>query len=907
MRYLIAACLLLLTAALAPAQHIKYEKYTLPNGLTVILHEDHSLPVASVNLWYRVGAKEEPPGRSGFAHLYEHLMFMGTRRVPGSDFDIVMESGGGSNNASTSLDRTNYYSSGPSSLLPTLLWLDADRLEDLGKTMDQAKLDKQRDVVRNEIRQQVENTPYGKAGEFIYRLLYPQGHPYHNAVYGTHEDLEAATVADVQDFFATYYVPRNASLVVAGDFDSAAIKPLIHDLFATIPAGQEPPQRTAPPATLAGVARTTMLDKCQQPKILMAWHAPAAYAPGSAEMDLAAEILAEGKASRLYKRLVIDDATCVDVSAFVDSNVLGSQFFVEVYAKPGADLGAVESAVDEEIARLCAGGPTPEELTERQATTEMAMLARLQSVQAKADQLNAYQYYLGEPDSFARDLQRFRDATPATVKDWAARTLTPSARAIIWVLPEESEQPPSARDTRPADLAAKPFAPPSPARFTLASGVPVMLWQRDDLPLVAMDVLFAGAPVRLPVDRAGLASLTASMLGEGAGDLDSVAFSKAIQSLGASFASGADRDDAAVSITVLRRNFPQAARLVADAILRPRMNAKDFDRVKGLQLEGLRQEDDEPTVVASRVGLRTLFGDANRYGWSSEGTPASVEPLTLADVKSAYREMYTPDLAAILIAGNISESDVRATLGPLFESFRPTGTPPSRPATSPIPMADAPRVVLVDRPGAVQTVIRFIMPGPKMGDPERVPYEVLSTLLGGSFTSRLNQNLREEHGYTYGARAGYTMGPTQGYFVATSSVKADTTGPALAEFLKEFARLRGSAAMAAEPIPEDEVEKARQTVRTNTINAFAGLRGIIAQAAERRSAGLEFDTIAADMAGLASVSAGELSAISPGAIPLEKGVLVLVGDKELIMEQIKGSGLPEPVEVTAAGDPVKPR
>src|SRR5262245_8057779 len=300
------AALLFLTlwfAESASAQHPAYEKYRLDNGMTVILHVDHRLPIVTINTWYRVGSKDEPRGRSGFAHLFEHLMFMGTQRVPGNDFDVLMENGGGSNNASTSEDRTNYFSQGPASLLPTLLWLDADRLEDLGRTMTQEKLDRQRDIVRNEIRQNVENTPYGRAGELVFRIMFPVGHPYHEAVYGTHQDLEAATIADVKDFFATFYVANNATLVVAGDFDRAQIKPLIAQLFGTLPRGGEVTRRPVPDVGLDRVVRTTVLDRVQLPLVKLTWHSPVAYADGDAELHLLAAILSRGKTSRLYKRL----------------------------------------------------------------------------------------------------------------------------------------------------------------------------------------------------------------------------------------------------------------------------------------------------------------------------------------------------------------------------------------------------------------------------------------------------------------------------------------------------------------------------------------------------------------------------------------------------------------------------
>jgi zinc protease len=894
----LVAGMVLALAAPGAAQDIRYEKYTLDNGMTVILHEDHRLPTVTINTWYRVGAKEEPPGRSGFAHLFEHLMFMGTARVPGNDFDRLMEAGGAANNASTTLDRTNYFSWGPASTLPTLLWLDADRLEDLGRTMDQDKLNKQRDVVRNEIRQQVENTPYGRAYEHMYRLMYPPGHPYHNAVYGTHEDLEAADVWNVKDFFATYYVPSNASLVVAGDFDPAVIKPLIAAQFGTIPAGPPVDHRKADVPALQRTIRTTMLDKVQLPLLKFVWHSPAYFARGDAEMDLVAAALTQGKNSRLYKRLVFDDKVAVEVSAQQDSAALSSLFVLDVYCNPGADLNAVEKTVEQELTRLIEEGPTEAELAERKATIEMGKLAQLQSVRAVADKLNEYEYYFGEPNSFKRDLDRYRQASQRSVGEWAGRVLRTDGRAVIRVLPEEPERKQGPRDTRPADLPPRDFRPPAPVEFKLSSGVPVMLWPQRELPLVAATVLIRPGGALSEPARAGLGQLTADMLEEGAGDLDSLAFAAAMQSLGGQMSSTAGPESATVSLLVLRRNFERAAGLMADAVRRPRMEAADWERVKRLHLDNLRQEDEEPTVVASRVGLRRLFGEANVYGWPTGGTIQTVSPLGLDDVRREHAQLFRPEHATILVAGDITQEDARDALERAFGDWSgaATGKPPA--GGSEAAASAGMGVFLVDRPGAVQTVIRFMTPAPRYATALRPRLRLLNTILGGSFTSRLNQNLREEHGYTYGAGSRYALLPRAGYFVASSSVKADVTGAALKEFLAEFARLR------AGDISDEEVVKARETVRSDTVQAVAGLSGLLSLAIDPMVGGEGYGSIGADLETMKTVTAGDLNALARDAVPLERGVLVLVGDRALILEQIKDLGLPTPAEVDAQGRPI---
>ncbi len=910
MRRLFAFLFALALALPSLAQDVKYEKYTLDNGLTVILHEDHTIPVATINLWYRVGAKEEPRGRSGFAHLFEHLMFMGTERVPGSDFDNLMEAGGGSNNASTSLDRTNYFSTGPSSLLPTLLWLDADRMEDLGRTMTTEKLNKQRDVVRNEIRQQVENAPYGKSEEYITHYMYPVGHPYYENVYGLHSDLEAATVNNVKDFFANFYLPNNCSLVVAGDFKSAEIKPLVAKLFGTITKGPPVVRREAkdwPTPVLGTVQRVTMLDKVELPKIAYVYHSPATFQPGDAEMDLLGAVLTQGKSSRLYKRLVLDDKLANDVSASQNSATLGSLFEISVMTKPDADLNAVEKAMDEEIARILADGIKDDELAQRKATIELGMLSGLDDVARKADKLNEYEYFFGEPNSFKRDLDRYRNATAAQIQDWGRKVITQNSRLIVRTLPEQPERDNahSPRAFRPADMAQGEFSPQAPETFKLSSGVPVMLWKRSELPLVSMAMVVHPGGALADNAHAGLAYLTAEMLGEGAGDKNATQFADAVQSLGATFNAGADVESFTAGMTILKRNFDKGADLFADAIRRPRFAAEDFERVQRLHVDDLQQELENPQAVAGNIGARVLLGDGHPYALPVGGTIATAKAITLDQVRALHGAVFAPKAATLLICGDLTTEQAKAALEKAFGDWKPEGAKHPAPsavdvssADNGIPKSDALRVILVDRPDAVQTVIRFVLPGPKAADPARSKYRVLNTILGGSFTSRLNQNLREKNGFTYGAGSRYTMNPMVGMFVARSSVKADVTGAALKEFFAELNRTR------AGDISAGEITKAAQTIRTETIQGMAGIHGPIRAAEGLIVAGLPFETVASDLAAALKVTATDVNTAAHDAIPLEKGVLVLVGDKKLILEQIKDMKLPTPIELTPEGETV---
>jgi predicted Zn-dependent peptidase len=458
---LVAAAAFALVPAGARAGMVPFTKYALPNGLTVILAEEHSVPLVAVNVLYKVGSRFEEPRRTGFAHLFEHLMFMGTHRVPTKMFDAWLESEGGWNNAWTSEDRTDYFDVGPARTVPLMLWLEADRLQSLGADVTQAKLDAQRDVVRNERRQTSENEPYGKVELRLPELLWPEGHPYHHPVIGSHEDLVEASVDDVKGFFGRWYVPGNASLVIAGDFDPAVVKPLVERWFGGLETRPVPPAPAPPASTkLASVVRETIPDNVNLPRVVMAWQSPAHFAPGDAELDLAASILHDGKSSRLYKALVYDQALAQDVTAMQESGDLGSRFVVQATARPGVAPEKLEAAMDAIVAKLAAEPARPEELLRAKNQVETAFIERLQSVRERASILNQYQASVGDPGYADADLARYRAATAEGVRDVVRGTLDPKARVILTVVPKGA--PADAAAPKPkADTPPKKQAPPA--------------------------------------------------------------------------------------------------------------------------------------------------------------------------------------------------------------------------------------------------------------------------------------------------------------------------------------------------------------------------------------------------------------------------------------------------------------
>src|SRR5687768_6915355 len=437
---LTAACCGQSALAAQTVPPLVYEKYTLPNGLTVILHEDRSVPLVTVNTWYHVGSGDELPGRTGFAHLFEHIMFMGSQNVPVGAFDVWLESAGASNNGSTTTDRTNYYEDVPSNALPLALWLDADRMGWLLPAMGQEKLDLQRDVVKNERRQSYDNQPYGRASETISAALYPADHPYSWPVIGSMADLSAASLDDVKDFFRRWYAPNNAILSIAGDFQPAEAKALVQKFFGPIPRGPAIERRTTvPPPRIRSDTFLVMEDRVQLPRVYYAWDSPPFYKPGDAELDLIARVLAGDKSSRLYKRLVYELQIAQDVSAAQASGRLGSMFRIQFTARPGQDPSALARIVDEEIARLVREGVTEKELQAAKNSFLAGFLDGMASVLGKADQLNQYAYLLGEPNSVQFDAERYSKATAADLQRVARETFA-KPKVVLTVVPEGQTQ-----------------------------------------------------------------------------------------------------------------------------------------------------------------------------------------------------------------------------------------------------------------------------------------------------------------------------------------------------------------------------------------------------------------------------------------------------------------------------------
>ncbi len=804
---------------------LEFERFRLGNGLEVIISEDHRLPLAAVNLWYHVGPANERPGRTGFAHLFEHMMFQGSRHVGSDQHFPLLEGAGATNiNGSTDFDRTNYYETVPSNELELALWIESDRMGFLLDTLDQAQLSGQIDVVRNERRQSIEGTPYGIVEEELWHQLFPPDHPYHANVIGSHADIESASLEDVRQFFRDYYTPNNASLAIVGDVDARQVRALVERYFGSLPAGKEPPRPVPQPTTVTSEKRVQITDEVELPRVYMGWQTPRIFEAGDAEADLLAHILGGGKSSRLYRRLVYDMQIAQDVEVTQDSLGLGSVFMVSATAKPGVELAKIEAVIDDELAAIQKEGPADEELLRARNIIETRTLSSLETLgggDGVADRLNLYNHYTHDPDFLRTDMERYQHATVASVRA-LAQQLTRNSRVIVEGIPGTKvladvprRQPVAAkavaakrgvmgkaasstedwRERRPAAAPIGPLKLPAAQHFTLDNGLSVYLVEQHQLPLLSARLVVLHGSDANPQALPGLAAFTADMLDEGTAHRPALQLAADLDRIGASLRVGSSSDTISLNLGALRRNANVAFELLADVALHPAFDAKELERVRNIRLTDYKQAADEPEVLAARAFDRALYGAAHPYGYTEEGTAASLTAIQRQDLQRFWAAGFVPTRAALVVSGDITADELRALASQHFGAWQGSGAPLAVPA---VPPSGPRQVLLIDKPGAPQSILSIGQQGVPRASADYVPLEIMNNVLGGLFSSRINLNLREQHGYSYGVSSGFEYRRGPGPFSVDGSVRTDATAASVREVFREFDRIRSQSATAAE-------------------------------------------------------------------------------------------------------------
>ncbi|HQN39588.1 MAG TPA: pitrilysin family protein, partial [Thermoanaerobaculia bacterium] len=784
------------TPSLSTIPDIPYEKFTLPNGLTVLVHEDPKAPIVAVNIWYHVGSKNEKTGKTGFAHLFEHLMFNGSENFNDDYFKAMEKVGATDLNGTTNVDRTNYFQNVPKSALDFALFLESDRMGHLIGAIDQAKLDEQRGVVQNEKRQG-ENQPYGRVWDLITEQTYPAGHPYSWSVIGSMEDLDAASLEDVHDWFRSYYGPNNAVLSIAGDVTVAEAREKVERWFGSIPPGPPIARHETWVAKMTGEKRGRYEDRVPQPRLHMVWNVPPTGSPELDLLGLAAAVLAEGKSSRFYKRLVYDDQIATDVAAFAFGKEIGGQMIIMATARPGGDLAAVEKALREELARFLAGGPTAAEL-ERAKTSAYARrvrgLERIGGFGGKSDVLASGYVYTGDPHAYKKSLATQLAATPAAVRETAAAWLSDGLYLLeVHPFPELAATGTDPDRSRFPETGTPP-APgfPKIEHATLANGLKLVVAERHGVPVVEASLLVDAGYAADAGGILGTAALTQAMLDEGTRRHDALAISDELDRLGASLGAGASLDSSFVSLSALRETLDASLALFAEVVLEPTFPEANFERLRRQQLAAIQREKVNPSLMGLRVLPALLYGAGHAYAvpFTGSGTEASVAALDRNALAAHHATWYKPNNATLVVVGDTTLAEIQPKIEKLFGGWKAGEVPAKN--VAPATTGTRAEVYLIDRPGSQQSVIFAGVLAPPKNSPEDTALQAFNYALGGTFTSRLNMNLREDKHWSYGARM--TMPDARGprpYFVM-APVQGDKTKEAVAEVVRELTEIVGA-------------------------------------------------------------------------------------------------------------------
>ncbi|MQA30595.1 MAG: insulinase family protein [Luteitalea sp.] len=879
---------------------IDFEKFTLPNGLEVLLSEDRRLPLVAVNLWYHVGPANEAEGRTGFAHLFEHMMFQGSKHAPGDmHFRTVEGAGGSTINGTTDFDRTNYFETLPANQLELGLWLESDRMGYLLDMVDQANLSNQQDVVRNERRQSVENQPYGVVEEAMFHQLFPRNHPYYASVIGSHADIQAAKLEDVQNFFKLYYAPNNASLAIVGDIDKAATRALVEKYFGSFKQGQPVPKPNVETPAITAERRQVVKDRIELPRVYMAWLTSPIYQPGDADADIAATALGGGRSSRLYKKLVYEKQIAQDVQAQQYSLQLGSVFSIQATARPGHSAEELEKAIDEELSLLGQAGPDATEVERARNVIETRIVQGLESLGGfggVADRLNMYNHYLGDPAYLPKDIERYRAVTPATVKAFVQEQLTPNARVVVHGVPGEpdlgtpvptpaqAKAAPGAgaqsvnadepwRNEPPKAAEARALKLPEPTSFQLPNGLTVLVNERPGLPIVSANLVVKTGSGANPAAKPGLANFAAAMLDEGAGSRSALQIADEVARLGGSLTTGSTMDASQASASSLQRTFPQMLDLLADVVRRPSFPAEELERQKASRLASLVQQRENANAVATAVMSAALYGPSHPYGYTELGTETSNKTMTREDLQKFWAQNFVPNNAALVVSGNITTGELRPLVEKAFSDW-PKGTPAENAVGA--PATTSARLVVVDKPGAPQTQVRVASIGVPRNTPDYETLLILNEALGGLFSSRINLNLREQHGYTYGASSQFLFRRSAGPFLVASGVRTDVTAPAVSEILKELSRIRDG------ELGADELTLAKDSLVRSLPSQFETSGRVTGSTTNIYVYDLGLDYYSRLPGRLTAVDAAGVKAAALKYVLPEKMLVVLVGDRARI-------------------------
>ena len=883
---------------------IAYKKFVLKNGLTLLVHEDHKAPVVAINTWYHVGSKNEKVGKTGLAHLFEHLMFSGSDNFNKTYITAMEGIGATSLNGTTNTDRTNYFQNVPTSMLDYALFAESDRMGHLLGTVDQKKLDLQRGVVQNEKRQG-ENQPYGIAYQLLVENTYPVGHPYSWTVIGSMKDLDAASMPDVQEWFKTNYGPNNTTIVLAGDITPEAALAKVEKYYGDIPAGPPLAKHEAWIAKRTGTHRGTVQDRVPASRVYRVWNVPGGYTATEPLLDLAARVLGGGKTSRFYKRLVYKDQLATSANAENDSSEIGGQFSFTLTARPGADVRKMETGADEELRSLMKGGPTAGEL-ELAKTAILAQFTRIVErvggFGGKSDLLAACQTYAGNPVCYKDYLAAIKAATPGQVKQAMNEWLS-DGDYVLEVQPFPANLATTAKlDRSQAPPLGKPetLNLPPMQQATLSNGLKVVLAERHSAPVVNFSMMVDSGYASDSAELPGVAGLALRMLEEGTQKRNSLAIGEQLESLAANYGASTNLDGAFVQMNVLKATMPKALDVYADILMNPAFAQGELDRLKKDQLAAIAREKTNPNAMALRVIPEIVYGKGHAYALplSGSGSEAAVARMTREDLLKYHQTWFKPNNATLLVVGDTTLAEMTPLLEKAFGAWKAGEVPKKNMVEAKLP--EKRTVYLMDRPGAQQSVIYAVQLAVPRNSPDAVPLQLVNNIFGGTFSSRINMNLREDKHWSYGVGAGLRAAVGQRLYMSTSPVQTDKTRESLQELVREYADIAGG-----RPITAAELAAAQS-------NETLGLPGSFETAGQLSSAYQTilqyklaenyYSTFTPTVMALTPAQANAMAARS---IQPNKLAWVVVGDMSKVEEGIRELKLGDVVKIDADGKRVE--
>ena len=869
---------------------VAFEKHTLPNGLDVILHQDRSVPVAAVNVWYHVGSKDEEIGRTGFAHLFEHIMFRGTRHHKASHFEPLQKIGA-SLNGSTNGDRTNYWEDVPSNYLELALWLEADRMGFLLDALDQEGFDTERDVVKNERRQSYENRPYGMASWHIQQALFPLPHPYHWMTIGSQEDLDAASLDDVKDFFRRYYAPSNASLSIAGDIDTAEALDLAQRYFSDLDPGQPTRRTERADSPLSGRIDLQMNDRVTLPRLYAVWPAPANMSGDDAAGDILRAILSDGQSSRMHRTLVYEKQLAQSASVNYHAAEIAGQFRMELTPADGHTLDEVEAAAEAVLESIATQPPTEEEFERAINRIEMQhyrTLSRVGGFGGRADALNYFNVFTGDPNRLNTAMDDYRAVTLDDVLR-VHHDILAGGQVRMRVLPEPSLNTATTTVDRAVEPAGGPtpvFAPPVPQRGTLSNGMEVVVANKTGLPLVAFTLLARSGAVADPQDLPGLSSFAAAMLTEGTATRSSLEIAAAFEHIGSRLSAEARKEITLLAAETLKRHWPHALSLAADVARNANFPQHELDRIRRERLTDLRRAKDDAGFIAD-VNFGTLvFGSESPYAHSNLGNEGTVAATTRADLQRIYQQTLRTDQMCLLIAGDVGIDEALAVAEDCFGDWpAPDDATIAAAVASVGANGGGPTIYLIDKPGAAQSVVRSGMPLVERSHADHMALSVLNYAFGGQFSARLNQNLRQDKGYSYGYNSGIAWYNAPSLLSAGGSVQTEVTREAVAETLKEFADISGQ-----RPLTEAELDNAKNGLRLGYPAGFERPAQLLGQLMQLAQFGLPDDYFTTFEQRLDAVSLADTHRVGTQYLPTSRLTILVVGDRERVEQPLRELG-----------------